>query len=197
MSGIEQAAQPIIEPLMQGETFPLTLHAQATLASWAAMKMMVIDYTMSMADRPHGSFFELAESRKFYEDVVHKPPASILLFAARHEGTCDSWLGVADFSWNHSSGQTVPATTQILAFGQFAFIMLGHRITNNIIGHHPVGFDVRHLKSTAYPIHPPMKEFYWPPTSSLNDDGLQDALHRWRQNPPQTSYRDSPSRPNC
>jgi hypothetical protein len=193
MSGIEQAAQPIIKLLMQGGALSLTLHTQATLASWAAMKMMVIDGAVSKVERPHGSFFALAESRRFYEDAAHKPPASVLLFAARYEGTNDSWLGVADFSWDHSSGHHVRATTQILAIGKFAFAVLGHRITSDIIGHHVVGLDVRHLKTTAYPIHPPMKEFDWPPTSSLDDEGLQDALHRWRLSPPQTSRRDRSS----
>lgn len=192
MSRTEKAAQPIIAPLIQGKPLHLTLPQQAALASWATLKMMVLDYAMTASKRPYGRFFTTEELTRFYDDSARRPPESILLFAARHQGVNEGWMGVADFIWDHSSGKKVRASTLVLVVGQLAFVMLGHRITADIVGPHLVGFDVSHLKKTAYPLHPAHREFSWPPASSLNDEGLGDALHRWRLNPPQTRRRSEP-----
>jgi hypothetical protein len=191
MSRIEEAAKPILIPLLRGQPVTLTQDDQIKLARWISLKVVIAEQ-----ENPSDAVVRQPARTLFME--IGKIPAKMKIYVANHDNF--HWYTV----FMHQSGiGSRPGTQPIFRQGknlQTSTFTVGHLFTYTVISTIPgfsLGIDLEAVDALRqlWP-RPPRSRLSWPPPK-LPDAHLYrianglDALYvsprvQWRDFPPGT-----------
>ena len=171
MSRLEQAAKPILVPLMKGERMTLTPDEQGVVAKWFTKTIMAYDIN---AKRTRDSYFRLDERVALMSCL--SVPDDTSIFLARYKGsaghiiTKESHLGNPDKHLPQMEGYVPTVVIKHLALQLFSF----RRAKEPFLG-----FDIPDWRVASVQIWPIEGTINWPPLFTLDDKGLDDFASRW------------------
>jgi len=135
MHDLQDAARPILIPLIKGERYSLHRKAQATLAAWMTMFTMVAEYMTKDPTKVGAS----PEDRRYLKENLAVPPNWKIWIANYEGGTIlkGYWVhtvlpisGEEDTPQRHDSGVDLPNTqTTTAVFGDLYAHVLSSRIS--------------------------------------------------------------------
>jgi hypothetical protein len=162
MSTLERESQPILEPLMDGESGTVPIAHLRVIAQWAVKTALMYEY---MRYTEEARYFTTADRRALCWSLTLPP--NTLVFAARYAGESGTY---------QIGGHSSTIAIQQLALQVFSYRWLpeyrGARTT-------PVLSDTwSDIQKSIWPTLEPM---YWPPRLALDDLGFEEFATRWRQ----------------
>lgn len=174
MSGLDGQVKQIIQPMMLGESAVITPQEQLVIATWAAMKAMVLEYVWG----PDQPVVSLQEDRD-YLFRERRPPENMQIRLAAVESHGRPVLakryvyqGRPQFSMSSTAPQLALCTTFVLGcFVVQTFSEPGLPIGKSRSAPSAVASDY-------IPIYPENGESVsWPPTRALDDKALDRFTH--------------------
>lgn len=172
MGGLDGQVRHLLEPVMLGEPRSLSAEEQLTIASWAAMKSMILEYVWG----PEQVIVLPQEARTFMY-CEHKPPADMQIRVAAVESQGRPALIFRRvYRLEHRGGGTAPpelASCSTFVLG--CSVVQVYATSNSGISSpapptpHGAGYFV---------IYPPTGfAINWPPRQALDDQGLDQFAH--------------------
>jgi hypothetical protein len=179
MSDLENQVQPLLEPMLRGQTRILVGERQALLALWAFKTATMLEFVY-----PQERAIQKSDASWVYEH--REPPANVMIWIASYRGTERNSYSRHDVMHLHdhdaraAAKQTGhkhdaplrPPVAYGLNFGvrHVAFQVFGTTEPNHRFVH-------RGLAEAAFePIWPVGEAFTWPPTTALDDHSLPRVL---------------------
>lgn len=171
MSGLDGQVKHLLEPMMLGKPRTLTPAEQLTIAAWAAMKSMVLEYFWGSEQ-----VVVLPQAARTFVFRQQRPPESMQIRIAAVESRGRPALifrRVYQLQPNTSSSAARPgfATCSTFALGCFAVQTYGTSIVS------PAAPPRPHRNSYLVLSPPTGCEVSWPPPEPLDDAGLDRFAH--------------------
>jgi hypothetical protein len=183
MSQLEQAAGPILKPLMHGQRSVLTLSDQAIIATWMFKTAAMFDlHASERAPRPR--YFPDEELRLFATTGRFNP--AYQFYVGKYTGT-----HAFQMQETHSDVEVVNTRTLIPAgdavWGYALTIVIEHLVLQSFCAKvtTPLPWFMQDFRPFAHQIasFPPM-DIQWPPPLSFGDPLIYDFVERWAAKPP-------------
>jgi hypothetical protein len=174
MSRIENAAKPILLPMILGQEVQLDPQAQHIVSTWAALKAMTFEFTSSPDRAPH---FTAAERLTFSESV--EAPSQVQVFLAGYVGPHAVWARGAHTFFAGAS-EHYPAYASTASFGALVFQVFSHRCPREI----PAVRLTEDFGAAAVRVRPPSEgAVSWPPESVFDEHHLESFALRFSPRP--------------
>ena len=176
MSAIDEAAKPILTPLIGGHPFVITRSAQKIMATWIAMKAMVAEHS-----RPQD--ISTPQSERDHIRISRAPPLNWNVWIAKHDGSVKWKTGYARHSqtmtWAGSGPPPVRIDGTFAKNTQSATLGIGHLLFQVISTDVPgLVFDVPlEFQSRLWKIWPMVSDFLWPPGYILTETGVDSIAY--------------------
>ncbi len=171
MSGLDGQVRHLLEPMMLGRPRTLTPGDQQTIAAWAAMKSMVLEYFWGS-----GQSIVLPQTARTFTFREYQAPASmqIRIAAVESQGRPAAIVRrVYQLRPRAADSPTLPelALCSTLVLGCFIVQAYGTSMPGPPATPQPHGRDY-------LAIHPPGgMDVRWPPAEALDDQGLDRFTH--------------------
>lgn len=183
MSDLENAAKPIMKPMMHGVDSTLTTDQQLILTKWAVKTAIMYEYRESQL-RPKERYFKPVDRLALFERRAI--PDQTYLFIGHYIGSYALWTSNADIPLNiHFDGtrSDFPAYSFTFAVGHLAFQLFTFRWPVKS-GATKINFalpGVYELATVA--ICPIRGNKHWPPEMQFDDPGFIEFSKTWRTFP--------------
>ena len=165
MRELDEAARPIISPLIQGQRLLLDESAKITLASWAAKVQLLFQY-MGAPPRP------VSQQRRDAMYESHKPYKNSYLWLAAYAG------GRPIFARAHEVQMVRPSKPSEPLSGERFTITIGKVALQVFIGpEHPTHAvaltPVDAARPWLLPLWPDVSPITWPPSREMSDADVE------------------------
>jgi hypothetical protein len=173
MERIESETRPILTPLLGDEAVLLPAAAQAILARWITLRVMVAQYGHPAGKQviPAGAYDRFYRSREL--------PGGAQIWIGRYGGA-GAWPTQYHHVELYASGSMWPEPARpnlylvACSIGYVAFIYWGHEIADM------PAVDAQGLADYLLPIWPASEfDVAWPPPGVLGENGVEAALRRF------------------
>jgi hypothetical protein len=171
MSGLDGQVRHLLEPMMLGNPRVLAPEEQQTIAAWAAMKSMVLEYVWGVEQ-----VVVLPQEARTFVLRQQRPPANMQIRVAAVES---QGRPVAIFRRVYRLQPGTPGSAPLPGFASCSTFMLGCFVvqtfgTSSIT---PAAPSAPH-GHTYFVINPPTgSAVSWPPPDALDDAGLDHFAH--------------------
>ena len=171
MSGLDGQVKHLLEPMMLGKPRTLTPEEQLTIATWAAMKSMVLEYVWGSEQ-----VVVLPQAARTFVFRQQRPPESMQIRIAAVESQGRPALifrRVYQLQPKAFSSAVLPgfASCSTVVLGCFVVQSYGTSIVSPAASRHPHG-------RSYFAINPPTGyDVSWPPSEPLDDAGLDRFAH--------------------
>ena len=171
MSGLDGQVRHLIEPMMLGNPRALAPEEQQTIAAWAAMKSMVLEYVWGGEQ-----VVVLPQEARTFVFRQQRPPANMQIRIAAVES---QGRPVAVFRRVYQLQPRIPGSASLPGFASCSTFVLGCFVVqtfgaSSII---PAALPTPHGRTYSV-INPPTgSAVSWPPPEVLNDAGLDHFAH--------------------
>jgi hypothetical protein len=173
MSGLDGQVKHLLEPMMLGKPRTLNPSEQLTIATWAAMKSMVMEYFWGP-----GQAVVLPQAARTFVFRQQRPPGNMQIrIAAVESQGCPAAIHRRVFRLQPraASGVVLPelASCSTISLGCFVVQAYGTSIVSPAAPPHP------HTHAGDYLVinPPPGHDVNWPPPQLLDDAGLGRFAH--------------------
>ena len=158
MAALEDAARPILAPLIKGEPSRLPESDLGTIAFWAAKTMFMVDLTLAVRAVPASAFAEIYR--------LQAPPRTAAMLLSGYAGTRTSTYRGSHLELRGSkSGREGNGYTTALQLGALAIQLIAHDM-----GTRPAEVDVGGAAPFLLPLRPVHGAQDWPPPALLRSD---------------------------
>jgi len=167
MSALETKAEPLLTPLILGETTTIEPEQQKVVATWLAMKGMVAEFTRPV------DVTTTQEERSLLMNEL-KPPDHWRIYIAKQSG---NWWRTAYYRHTASLSVVRSPIKPVRPFGknaQSVTIGIGALLAHIVSA--PAGIDFNlpaEVRRNVWPIWPTGDQIIWPPPVALNDTDAQ------------------------
>ncbi|HEY1915847.1 MAG TPA: hypothetical protein VGH27_09755 [Streptosporangiaceae bacterium] len=171
MGGLDGQIKHLLKPMMLGSPRTLTPAQQLTIATWAAMKSMVLEYFWQSVQ-----VIVFPQSARTFVFHAQRPPENMQVRIAAVESHGRPALisrRVYQLRPKAPGSAALPgfASCSTLVLGCFVVQTYGTSIVSPAASQHPHGRNY-------FAIHPPTgHDINWPPPELLDDAGLDEFAH--------------------